>query len=384
MPHHWRAATSHQTSTERTRWPGKMYLPLPVPLPLTHSAVQCDDMSAMKQQVSPWNGLRWRSTSIIGQTRVHRVHLLVYLVGYFSIVIHAEGGLRKTNPYSTTNISEPNHYDRTEKVCCQCAAAGVPADCHLVRPIMEPGRRATLPWASPPLVSTAMDFPDADRFSISFRVSCRFGAMVLAMFLRVGSQSEAAEGESAQTCAVRRAAESVSISGGGWWWWCSGAAVVAALPARAHTPRTKIVLRWRWLRSQVSRVRPAPPCVEGWTARWFHSFQLNAVRHLHTSMPSLALTRPLIQWQRRHFDWQIKPPIEVLGARAPHQARSLGVSRSGLSSFYPVSFTVFSAMWAQWKLDGVRASKIDTARRDLITLLVGLCNDSDKALGKTA
>lgn len=38
-----------------------------------------------------------------------------------------------------------------------------------------------LPWASPPLVSTAMHFPAPERFSKNFRVSCRFGPVAPAI-----------------------------------------------------------------------------------------------------------------------------------------------------------------------------------------------------------
>lgn len=43
-------------------------------------------------------------------------------------------------------------------------------------PMMEAGKTRFSPWASPPLVSTAMDFPWPDKFSKSLRVSCRLGA----------------------------------------------------------------------------------------------------------------------------------------------------------------------------------------------------------------
>lgn len=47
--------------------------------------------------------------------------------------------------------------------------------------MMELGARASLPWASPPLVRTAMDFPAPERFSKNFLESCRVGSPAAAM-----------------------------------------------------------------------------------------------------------------------------------------------------------------------------------------------------------
>lgn len=47
--------------------------------------------------------------------------------------------------------------------------------------LSDDGTQSELPWASPPLVRTAIDFPAPERFSKNFRESCRIGAPAAAM-----------------------------------------------------------------------------------------------------------------------------------------------------------------------------------------------------------
>lgn len=176
-----------------------------------------------------------------------------------------------------------------------------------------------------------MDLPDPDRFSMSFRVSCRFGAMVLAMFQRALCQRPPRE-KLPRTWQVRTAAETVGICDGrvmvAVWWGCSG---YRPLPARTR-PRSKDPRYgeddslWRpW--SQTSGVRSRRlfmvrlnrtlerllseniylhssefivtwfltfKLISNWEPhRWFHSFQRIAVRDLHTTTP-LWLSR--VRW----------------------------------------------------------------------------------------
>lgn len=86
-----------------------------------------------------------------------------------------------------------------------------------------------------------MDLPEPDRFSMSFRVSCRFGAMVLAI-VSVASLSEAAQGEITSDVTSEDGSGDCRYlgwagDGGG----VSGAAVVAALYRHGHAPGAKIL-----------------------------------------------------------------------------------------------------------------------------------------------
>lgn len=294
---------------------------------------------------------------------------------------------------------------------------------------MNPRGTATLPWASPPLVSTAMDLPDPDRFSMSFRVSCRFGAMVLAMCLRFTGLSVRGRPRRnyTRTWQARTAAETVGIrdgEGGG-----GGGGVVALqwLPPSKGTytppsPPPKIlamvkmtdseapkarhrrcvhagVIWWVWTKfwgicSQKTFIDILLNVCVSWSLTFKIDFQLGATSqsaqfsarrsvtssHVYASLAPTSPPRVTDPMTRRLFDWQTGHPATE--AEETSQTRSIAVSRSGVASFNLVLFAVFSAGTAQWELDVVRAWKADT-RRDWIILLVGLCNDSDKGLSKT-
>lgn len=119
--------------------------------------------------------------------------------------------------------------------------------------LSDDGTQSELPWASPPLVRTAIDFPAPERFSKNFRESCRIGAPAPAMADPFHCHRPKMKGNGwrgSQRLSVQSVCDGGQITVVGLQW----------LPPSTltDTPPSKILHRERWLSICISNKRASP------------------------------------------------------------------------------------------------------------------------------